>query len=939
MFPFSRDSQEPSETPAARPAAAAHPLDALTGGAFSAPTSGERVRLIREWLASQPGVEQIQQVHKELSAKDKGAAKALRERLDEIKRAQSQQAVAAEWQARAEALLQAPRLNIADALAWKRDAARAGAPLSREPLSSLRSQLDERMKTLEDLHQRALVQREAAALLHQRIDLLSTKPWQDADAALANLQTDLAHWREQTAALQAEPQWASVDMRYPPQIEAAQSQLAALWDAFTAALEQTRAAAQDPAAELPPVPVWADEIRAARGLPVQAAEKPADKPAAPRIDPAQRQAAVQSVQAGVMLLEQAVQAGHSKNMNSAAAALRQTLKKHSRLIDDEALQARVHAALVSAGELQGWQRWSADQLREQLIAQAEALLLREPAPAAEAAATTESAETAETPASEAPATLRPAHSGRKLQEALRKLREEWKTIDQDSAPNQALWQRFDHACNQAHQFVEQWLQKVRQENAAYKAARQALIEEVKTWAAQTLQRAENAAESATEAAAQTAAAEWKTINRQLQQFANRWHKVGGHLPDKVYADLQAQWKAALGAASAPLQAAQQASIERRNALIEQARQLAAAGAALRIDAVRALQQSWQAEAQSVPLDRRQEQTLWDAFRQPLDAAFESKSAQREKAQAAASEHDKAVLQAAQALEQANASGDAAQIRAAMLALEAALRGQPAAAESAPAPAASAGDAPAAAAEPAAEPAAETAAEAASEPAAEPAATPAAAARPARPLVAMRGDDRPGLKKTEAARPGERREGRPGERRRDDRRDDRRDSPRDGRAPRPERARLGDAAYRAQREALDHAQSALRKLAAQAHGEALTQLMTAWQARDPAQIPPASELGALGNAARAAWVQALSAAPAEADAATALLRLEMAAEAPTPAEHLPARRALQLQLLTRRGDPLPAQTWPQDAAQMLATPYSEAQARRLQAALKTLLRKK
>ena len=125
MFPFSRDSQEPSETPAARPAAAEHPLDALTGGAFSAPTSGERARLIREWLASQPGVEQIQQVHKELSAKDKGAAKALRERLDEIKRAQSQQAVAAEWQARAEALLQAPRLNIADALAWKRDAARA----------------------------------------------------------------------------------------------------------------------------------------------------------------------------------------------------------------------------------------------------------------------------------------------------------------------------------------------------------------------------------------------------------------------------------------------------------------------------------------------------------------------------------------------------------------------------------------------------------------------------------------------------------------------------------------------------------------------------------------------------------------------------------------------------------------------------------------------
>ena len=157
MFPFSRDSKDQPETPATKPAAEAHPLDALTGGAFSAPTSGERAARIRAWLASNPPAEQMQQVHKELSAKDKGAAKALRERLDEIKRAHSQQAVAAEWAAKAEALLQAARLNIADALAWKRDAARAGAPLSREPLLGLCSQLDERIKALEDLQQRALV--------------------------------------------------------------------------------------------------------------------------------------------------------------------------------------------------------------------------------------------------------------------------------------------------------------------------------------------------------------------------------------------------------------------------------------------------------------------------------------------------------------------------------------------------------------------------------------------------------------------------------------------------------------------------------------------------------------------------------------------------------------------------------------------------------------
>ena len=79
---------------------------------------------------------------------------------------------------------------------------------------------------------------------------------------------------------------------------------------------------------------------------------------------------------------------------------------------------------------------------------------------------------------------------------------------------------------------------------------------------------------------------------------------------------------------------------------------------LRIDAVKALQQRWQAEAQSVPLERRQEQKLWDAFRAPIDEAFNRKSAEREKASAAVSEHDRQVLAASKALDAANATGDA-----------------------------------------------------------------------------------------------------------------------------------------------------------------------------------------------------------------------------------------------------------------------------------------
>ncbi len=217
---------------------------------------------------------------------------------------------------------------------------------------------------------------------------------------------------------------------------------------------------------------------------------------------------------------------------------------------------------------------------------------------------------------------------------------------------------------------------------------------------------------------------------------------------------------------------------------------------------------------------------------------------------------------------------------------------------------------------------------------------------------MRGDDRPGMKKAEPQPAG--RGGRFGDRKGGaggkfgERRDDRgsRDS-REGRfggerfadrAAGDRGPRLGDVAFRAQREALEHAQTALKKLAAQAHGEALTQILSAWEQRAADQLPNSQELGkAVTSQVRAAWSQALGAAPST-DAPEALLRLEIAAEVPTPAEQLGARRLLQLQLLTRRNDPAPAQTWGQDAARVLASAYDAGTARRLQNALKNLLRR-
>lgn len=859
-------------------------LDQLTGGAFSAPTSGERASRIRDWLTTQPSADLMADVYKELSHRDKGAAKALKEKLDELRRQKAQESIAVEWAEKAKTLLNQSRLNVGDAMAWQRDAAKAGAPLSREPLSQLKQALSERLKAIEDLQTQVQIAREGAVLLAQRIEVLSTKPLQDSVAVREGLQADVDRWAQQAQSLTTEAQWNSIDLRFGTMLDTSKTQLKQVWEAFDAALTQAQTALADATAPLPAVPVWADEIRLGRG------ETTSDKAAVNEAETqARRNEAASVVKEAVAHLAKELEQGHSKAMQRLIGELRAALKEHGRWLATD-IEAQAQALLTQAGDLEGWQRWRADQLREELIGKAEQL-------------TQGAAE-------------EPRMGGRKMQEALRTLREQWKQTDQGGIPNHVLWKRFDEACTQAHKVVEAWLEKVKAESAAHRAQRLALVQALKDWTA-----------------AHEGQTDWKAQVRDLSQFAEQWRNAG-HLSEKQFAELQPLWKQAMTEARTPLDQAQTASLARREALIARAQELGAAPV-LRLDAVRAVQQEWQQEAQTIPLDRRYEQKLWEAFRKPIDEAFERKIADREKQAAALNAHDQRVLAASKALEEAIASQDAQRIQAAMHSLELATRGQE---EAVAAPAMPVSEDVKAEDTPAAASAAEENVEVKP------------ASSPRRALVAVRGDDRPGQKKTEAPVPaksgrfGDKRDGpRPG---RDGDRGDRPHRDRDGRDGRdlredraPRGPRLGDTAFRAQRDAVEHAQIALKKLASQAHGQVLTHIIEAWKDRDANRLPAAAELGGKVNAAtRVSWTKALGSDANQAQGATELLRLEMAAEVPTPATHLDARRALQLQLLTRRNDPTPAQTWGADVAKVLSGPWSEESAQRLQQALKPLIRR-
>lgn len=735
------------------------------------------------------------------------------------------------WADKAQQLLSQSPFDVQQAQAWQRDAAKAGAALSREPLASCRQALVNRIKAIEDLEHRIQVEREASVLIAQRIEVLSTKPWQDAMSSMAALESDVAHWQNQSKTLLDQDAWPALAPKFPQMLTSAQVQLQLVWEAFGAALAQTQAASTDPQAPLPAVPVWAEQIQTARqgDAPSKSATEVAAKP------------------------------------NPKASPKTAEVLTHQALLD----QAQAMLAAPEGKRL----------------------------------------------------------GGRKLQEQLRGLREQWKRADSahGALPGATLFKAFDAACVELHQWVDAWLKQVKEQSEQTKAQRQALMDEVRAWMVSHADQQD-----------------WKQQARDLHAFAERWRNAG-HMGEKAFAAIQPQWKTLMHEAHGPLQAAQDQALARRQAMIEEAKALAAEPV-LRVAAVKALQQRWQADAQQIALDRKHEQKLWDAFRQPLDEAFSRKTSSRAPAAEALSEHDRRVVEASQAVQAACDAGDASAIAQAVAALHALSQGMPAPAATAPAVVpVSAPAAAKAEAEPATSTEVSEAAEASDDVAPAEAPAPVAPAAPApapKKLVAVRGDDRPGQTKGTATAAVDRA--------RAPRRDDKFGAPRDGRrdegrfGAREERAprgpRLGDTAFRAQRQALEMAEQQMRRLAAMAHGEVLTQLLSAWEQRQVDALPTAQALGQRVNAAtRTTWAQALSSAPASADA-TALLRVEIAAEVPTPAEALDARRQLQLQLLTRRNDAPPAQTWAQDVAKVLAQAHDASQARRLQTALKVLLKR-
>lgn len=221
------------------------------------------------------------------------------------------------------------------------------------------------------------------------------------------------------------------------------------------------------------------------------------------------------------------------------------------------------------------------------------------------------------------------------------MRERWKSLDSVSGPApKGLWERFDAACTAAYAPAAAHFKHLADERHTNAAKAQALIAEVDALKAK-------AAESETP--------DYKALAAASQRLRQAWSRLGA-IDRKEKKKLDSVFGKAMDAMLAPLENQRSIEVACREQLIEETAKLNPSDRHT-LDTLRILQERWQEHAKALPLERKQEQALWQRFRAACDAIF---AARKESAHAADHER-KSHLHAREAicaqLEQATFSGD------------------------------------------------------------------------------------------------------------------------------------------------------------------------------------------------------------------------------------------------------------------------------------------
>lgn len=192
------------------------------------------------------------------------------------------------------------------------------------------------------------------------------------------------------------------------------------------------------------------------------------------------------------------------------------------------------------------------------------------------------------------------------------MRERWKALDSLSgAAPKTLWERFDAACSLAYAPAAAYFRQLAEERHANAAKGQALLDEARAEIARLQEQGSAQAEP-----------QWKQMAAEVQRLRTAWSHLGA-IDRKDKKRLDQEFADALNVLQAPLEQQRKDEMGQREALIDAVNALDPQGRNT-LDAIRDIQQRWQAQARAVPLERRAEQMLWQRFRAACDAVFASR---------------------------------------------------------------------------------------------------------------------------------------------------------------------------------------------------------------------------------------------------------------------------------------------------------------------------
>lgn len=273
-----------------------------------------------------------------------------------------------------------------------------------------------------------------------------------------------------------------------------------------------------------------------------------------------------------------------KALESGALQIAADHDKTVRVIDlkkispSESQTARLAKARSELHRLQDWARWGGNVSREELLKAAE-----------------------EMPAKSYPVS--------ELAKKVGSLRERWKSLDVSAGhAGKELWERFDAACTTAYAPAAAHFKQLADERHGNLEKARSIIAEIKQFAV----NANFADES-------PASVDWKAVAGFAARTAQAWQRLGP-IDRKEKKSADAEFATAMRLLSAPLAAQRQIEIDRREKLIAEASELNPADRRV-LDALRALQERWQECAKSLPLERKDEQALWQRFRGACDEIF------------------------------------------------------------------------------------------------------------------------------------------------------------------------------------------------------------------------------------------------------------------------------------------------------------------------------